>query len=146
MGPFGGTKKNDIMRNIIRGKLKWPVAVSDECRDFITGLMKKQPMRRMRIREAKRHPWLKMGVEDEESDDEGDQDDFFHVSTDRTERSERRARSVEILTKPLPGVADRLEELALRLKFERALYRSSDVSRSPPALWRVNEIVDSNDD
>ena len=61
--PFDGDGTIEIFQAIKRGKLDlksepWP-SISEEAKDLLTGMLQKNPYRRMRLRDVLLHPWFK---------------------------------------------------------------------------------------
>jgi len=66
--PFSGSRSKDpmdVMRNIVddRFQIRFPVYMSDKAKDFVLGLLQRNPAQRLgmlagKARDVKRHPWF----------------------------------------------------------------------------------------
>lgn len=75
--PFEGSSRHEIAKGIVKRKLQFTTGVwatwSEEGRDFISGLLARDPAERLTARQALQHPWLKAsssGQEPFKSEDE----------------------------------------------------------------------------
>ncbi|KAL7534904.1 hypothetical protein ACHAWF_004985 [Thalassiosira exigua] len=78
--PFNGANEKEIHEAVLMGRYRFPSAewgrTSREARDFVRRLLQRDPKKRMDVRQALRHPWMRRHVErDTKVDDEGRQDE-----------------------------------------------------------------------
>jgi len=58
--PFSGSSATDLFDAIQTENLTFPSPVSEDCADFLSGLLNKDPDQRLSLEEAVAHPWLEM--------------------------------------------------------------------------------------
>jgi serine/threonine protein kinase len=78
--PFNGADGEEIHEAVLRGRYRFPSAewrrTSREARDFVRRLLQRDPEKRMDVRRALRHPWMRRHAErDAKANDEGRQDE-----------------------------------------------------------------------
>ena len=63
--PFYGPNRHSTMAKIITNDIEWSktINISDECKDFIAGLLNKDAQRRWTAKEAINHTWFNMCIE-----------------------------------------------------------------------------------
>ena len=53
------TEQNRLYKSILRGVIRFPPHVSPDAQEFITRLLHSDPRKRMRLRDALNHPWIR---------------------------------------------------------------------------------------
>jgi len=58
--PFWGRENKEIIRKIVRGNVRFPstIKLTDNCKEFILSLLKKNPNDRLSAAEALKHQWI----------------------------------------------------------------------------------------
>lgn len=76
--PFGGTSPKELIANILQGKYNFESdiwrEISEEARNFLSGLLVVDGDQRMTVQEAKNHEWLK--IQSSQEVDEPSDEDF----------------------------------------------------------------------
>jgi len=56
--PFSGSDQAEILNNIITKEIKYPGFLSASCKNFLHGILTKEPEKRLTIMEILQHPWI----------------------------------------------------------------------------------------
>jgi serine/threonine protein kinase len=58
--PFPGKTREEVVNSLINGSLEFPSEqkVSNQCKDLISKLLKKDNLKRIKMVEVLKHPWV----------------------------------------------------------------------------------------
>lgn len=60
--PFKATSLEELLALILRGNIRYPVAISDDAKDLISRMLQVEPTDRISIPQIFKHPWLKQAT------------------------------------------------------------------------------------